>query len=97
MHSDVISHKGQDVTKAVNKENIFQYYIRKTRRTFQKRWFEHRNETGINHKVRMLNVSNDVWALCPHILLDFACIPAKFQMVSLLGVFKVIMTAVPLS
>lgn len=80
MHSDVISHKGQDVTKAVNKENIFQYYIRKTRRTFQKRWFEHRNETGINHKVRMLNVSNDVWAQ-----LDFACIPAKFQIVSLLG------------
>jgi len=35
-------------------ENVFHFYIGKTRRPFQKRWSEHAKETGVNHKVRAL-------------------------------------------
>lgn len=73
-------------------ENVFHFYIGKTRRPFQKRWSEHAKETGVNHKVRALKDS--LCTLSTHILLDFTLVPANYQTASLLGGLEVIMNAV---
>jgi len=47
---------------------------------FQKRWSEHVNKTGVNHKDRALKES--VWAPSTHILLNFTLVPANYQTAS---------------